>query len=136
MSTKQERVEHANQLIQAIAKYGRRFFYDKRHDRVAHIELRRGRVYFVDDYTGKAIYTHETIWTNRWRGFSHGGTLRSLIERMRDYIMAGEQIPIGFIAPSYYDDTKGNIWGYDSLEAYKLRTEAMGMPIIDGVSRV
>lgn len=136
MSTKQERVEHANQLIQAIAKHGRRFFYNKTHDRVAHIELRRGRVYFVDDYSGNAIYTHETVFTNRWRGFSHGGTLRSLVERMRDYIVKGEQIPIGFIAPTYYDVTKGDIWGYGSLAAYQVRTEAMGLPIIDGASRV
>lgn len=131
MTTKQERVEHANQLIQVIAKHGRRFFYNKTHDRVARIELRRGRVYFVDDYSGKAIYTHETVFTNRWRGFSHGGTLRSLVERMRDYIMTGDRIQLGFIAPSYRDVANGDIWGYGSEAAYLVRTEASALPIIN-----
>lgn len=45
---KQERVKRANELIQVISKCGRRFFYSKKHDRTASVELdHRGRVWWA-----------------------------------------------------------------------------------------
>src|SRR3546814_18480004 len=91
MNTKTERLTQANELIGLISSCGRRFFYNKTHDRIARLELcKRGRVYFVDDYTGKRIYTHRTGITSRWHGFSHGGPLRSLVERSEERCVGKE----------------------------------------------
>ncbi|SCZ33073.1 MULTISPECIES: hypothetical protein [Burkholderia] len=130
MSTKIERVEHANNLIRAIASHGRRFFYHADGDRYAKLELdARGRVWFVDDYTQKRVYTHDT--RGRWRGFTHGGTLRSLVERMRDYITTGWPLPRGVIAPPYLGgDADGNVWGYEREAAAAVREAAFALPIM------
>ena len=57
----------------------------------------RGKVWIIDDYSGKRVFTHETVWGGRWRGFSHGGTLRSLVEAFRDYICTGEPLNRGYL---------------------------------------
>ena len=146
-TAKLARLEHANALIKIIGSHGRRFFwhggvsvYDPATktstfvpaDRYAHLELRRGRVYFVDDYTQKAIYTHPTTFGGKWRAFSHGGTLRSLVEDMRDYIDQGDQIPRWKIVIQQLDasDLKGNIWGYSEEAAIAVQAEAFKLPII------
>jgi len=142
VSTKEERLAHANELICIIARHGRRFFFTTRFHserfsgvwespagRVAMLVLRNGRVYHFDEYTGKTIYTHWTPFGNRWRGFSHGGTLRCLVEKMRDYVMKGEQIHIDFIAPTMIDG-KSDLWGYGREAAYNVRLEAAKLPII------
>lgn len=125
---KQQRVEHANQLIQVIAAHGRKFFYSKTAGRVARIEIdARGRVWFVDDYSERRIYTHTP---HRWRGFTHGGTLRSLVEDMRDYIIRGERIRRWKIAPAY-SHSDGDIWGYGSEAAAAVRAAAYALPIME-----
>lgn len=116
--TKQEKIEECNFLITSIASHGRKFF---RHgDSVSKLELGfQGRVYYIDSYTNKRIYTHRRY--SRWGGFTEGGTLKSLIEAMRDYIIFDTRIRFGCIcAPDFYSDG-GNVWGYDPLEAEKLR---------------
>lgn len=128
-STKQQRLGHCNLLLQVIARHGRRFFYNAKHDRVASLELdARGRVWFIDDYSGQRVYTHRTTWTNKWRGFSHGGTLRDLIEALRDYIISGEPLRRGYIATetSWSD---GDIWGYGPEAARAVRGEAYAIPM-------
>ncbi|AJY12793.1 hypothetical protein K6W16_13615 [Burkholderia dolosa] len=129
MTTKAERAEHANQLLRAIGSHGRRFFYNAKHDQYARFELdSRGRVWFVDDYTQKRVYTHDK---GRWRGFTQGGTLRSLVERMRDYIRTGWQLPRGVIAPPYMGgNSEDNVWGYDREAAAALRATAFELPIM------
>lgn len=140
---KQARLEHANALIEIIASHGRRFFWHKGSSRVAgdasssagrvaKLTLLRGRVYHIDEYSGKAIYTHRAGFGNDWRGFSHGGTLRSLVEDMRDYIMTGtpiarETIVIRQLASK---GLEGNIWGYDVAAATAVREAAYKLPII------
>lgn len=82
---KQERLELANQVIAEISKRGRRFFAHK--DRIARLEIdARGRIWFVDAYTQKRVYTH---YKHEWRGFSNGGTLQALICRFRDFVRDG-----------------------------------------------
>jgi hypothetical protein len=144
---KQERLEHANALIKIIASHGRRFFWHRGSivwnegtkaptfvpaDRYAQFELRKGRVYFVDEYTGKAIYTHRTVLGNGWRGFSHGGTLRALVEDMRDYILNATPIPRWkiVIQQRSKNDLEDNIWGYDVEAALAVRAAAYALPII------
>lgn len=123
---KAERLAEANRVIHAISNHGRQFF---RHEgRVAHLELRRGRVYIVDDYTQKAVYTHETTFSNRWHGFSHGGTLRHLVELMRDYVTKGEQIHPDYIGlKRAWSD--GYIWGYTAEAVAAVRAEIGASPM-------
>jgi hypothetical protein len=127
---KLERLAHANQLIRIISSHGRRFFFNETHDRIAELVLcSRGRVWFLDDYTGKLIYTHKTTLTNKWRGFSHGGTLRNLVEMMRDYIVNGWPIREWYLGQER-DFTDGNVWGYSQEAIEAVRTDAARLPII------
>jgi hypothetical protein len=91
LTLKQQRAEQVNQAIRIIADHGRRFFYSHAVNRYANMEVdQRGKVWFIDSYSGKRIFTHETVWGGKWRGFSNGGTLRQLVENFRDYIRTGE----------------------------------------------
>lgn len=129
---KLQRIEHANALIKVISDHGRRFFWNEKDQRIARLELDpRGRVWFHDDYRAARIYTHDT--GGRWRGFSHGGTLRSLVIAMRDYVTKGEQIPRWRIATInlYGGDEGENIWGYDKAAAEATRAAAFTLPIIE-----
>jgi len=134
MATKAERLEHANQLIQVIAAHGRRFFYNDSRKLTSKLLLdQRGRVWFLDDYTLKCIFTHKTTWTNNWRGFSHGGTLRNLVELMREYIIKGTPIHPYYLGMERRNVYDGNIWGYSDEAIQKVREEAAMLPIIQGV---
>ena len=129
-TSKIERTEHANALIKIISQHGRRFFWNEKAQRVASFELDgRGRVWFIDDYNGKRIYTHPTGFGSRWRGFSHGGTLRALIEALREYITHGTQLHPEYIAPERMNPGS-NIWGYSTEEALAVRETAFKMPVI------
>jgi hypothetical protein len=120
-----ERVEHVNALIKIIASHGRKFF-DHKGD-LATMELdRRSKVWFVDEYTKARIYTH---YSRRWRGFNHGGTLRGLVEAMRDYITKGQKLPLGWIAPTRCNPDNGDIWGYGKEAAAAVREEAAKLPM-------
>lgn len=118
------RVGHANELIKAISDHGRRFFWNERDKRVARLELdQRGKVWWVDDYRGTRVCTEKIGGCeHRWHGFSHGGTLKQLVQMMREYIKTGERIYIGYIAL--------DCWGYDDQAAAALRLDAQGLPII------
>jgi hypothetical protein len=125
---KQLRLEKANQLLKVIASCGRRFFAHQ--GRVSRFELDTGgRVWFVDAYNEARIYTHRT--NGRWRGFSEGGTLRSLVIALRDYIQTGEPIPSGYLGPWPDWYCAGDPWGYG--ESMKLVAEAAGH-FIDGLT--
>lgn len=122
-----ERVEHANELIKVIASHGRNFFGHKGD--IATLELdKNGKVWFVDEYTKCRIYTH---YSRRWKGFNHGGTLRGLVEAMRDYITKGKKLTLGWIAPTRYNPENGDIWGYGKEAAATVREEAAKLPIFE-----
>lgn len=126
MSIKHERITEANKLIETISSYGRRFFYNERNDRVAYMLIGpRGHIYFVDDYSGKAIYV---AYNGRWNGWSHGGTLRDLVKELANYVRTGEQLSPNWIGPQRFNDS--NIWGYAEDEMAKCRAEAAKSPVI------
>lgn len=130
--SKQERLEHANQLILIIARHGRRFFYHKGSDTTARLELdHRGRVWFIDHFTKARVYTHPATFGNDWRGFTHGGTMRGLVEAMRDYIRTGRRVPLNWLGPQRLND-QSNIWGYESEAMSAVRAEGIALPIIHG----
>jgi hypothetical protein len=129
-----ERAEHANALIKVIAAHGRRFFYSKTHDRVSHFEVNeRSRIWYFDDYSGKRIYMLSTGFRSNWRGFSHGGTLRSLVEDMADYIATGYKVPRWKIGGSTCPPRgeEGNVWGYPVEALRAMRAQAFALPITD-----
>ena len=113
-----------------IASYGRRFFTHQ--GRVSRFELDAGgRVWFVDAFAGARIYTHHT--NGRWRGFSEGGTLRSLVIALRDYIQTGKPVPSGHLGPWPDWYSAGDPWGYG--DAMPLVTKAaVELNLIQGVT--
>lgn len=129
LAARAERLEHANQLVQVIARHGRRFFYCHTKDSVAHFSIDSGgRVLFHDDYTGKAIYTPKKgCWKSM--GFSHGGTLQSLAQDIAEYISRGKLLRRWIIGPERM--AGGNIWGYEQEAMAACRAEAFALPIFE-----
>ncbi|UZE14749.1 hypothetical protein [Pseudomonas sp. B21-053] len=128
LTLKRQRVEQVNQVIRIIADHGRRFFYSQAANRYASMEVdHRGKIWFIDNYSGKRIFTHETVWGGKWRGFTHGGTLRDLVKELRDYIRTGEPLHPGYLGPERFDDS--NIWGYDEAAMKAVREQAGALPV-------
>jgi hypothetical protein len=125
-SEKAARVAKVNHLVRVISTYGRRFFYNARHNRVAEMVIGKGgHLYFIDDYTGKPIYV---AYDGRWSGWSHGGTLRDLVKALAEYVRTGNQLSISWIGPERFDDS--NIWGYAESEMAKCRAAALTTGVI------
>lgn len=108
---KQRRIIRVNSLIRIIGDSGRHFFRHK--DQYARMELDdNGRLWWVDDYTQKKIYLHYPNWR---KGFSHGGTMRDLVNRMKEFVMHGHSITGVGPWPQWICD--GDLWGYgESME--------------------
>ena len=129
LTLKMQRAEHVNQAIRIIADHGRRFFYNQPSDRYACMEVdQRGKVWFIDDYSGKRIFTHETVWGGRWRGFTHGGTLRELVKAFRDYIRTGTPLNPFYLGPERSFD-ESNVWGYPPDAMLIVREQAGALPV-------
>ena len=129
--SKTERLGHANALIEVISRHGRHFFHNRESGAIARLELdARGRVWLIDEYLGARVYTEKMFGDGHgWRGFSHGGTLRSLIEHLRDYIKRGDLLHPEFIAPAYTNSSHGDYWGYGAEAAAAVRAEAHALPL-------
>lgn len=129
--SKTERLGHANALIEIISRHGRRFFRNRESGAIARLELdARGRIWLIDEYQGARVYTEKMFGDGHgWRGFSHGGTLRSLIEHLRDYIKRGDLLHPEHIAPSYRSSSLGDYWGYGAEAAAAVRAEAHALPL-------
>jgi hypothetical protein len=120
-----ERLGHANALIKVISQHGRRFFWNEVAQRVARLELdERGKVWWIDDYRATRVCTEKIGgYEHRWQGFSHGGTLKQLVQMMRDYVKTGEKIPAGYVPL--------DCWGYNDQAAEATREAVKGMPILE-----
>ena len=124
------RVEIANEILRIVASHGRKFFSlygdgspkANQPDRISFFELRlRDRLWFIDKCTQHPIYT---AYKGRWRGFSEGGTLRNLVEALRDYIMRGEKIHVkAHFGPWPEWVSGGDLWGYGEKEMALVRSE-------------
>lgn len=109
-----KRVEIANKMIKIISSYGRRFFYNKSDGAVAFFVIKNKRIYFVDDYTKKEIYLHYRYWN---KGFLHGGTLRHLVNHLKNYIQGRSELPLNHLGPWPQTMCDGDLWGYgESME--------------------
>lgn len=119
--TKRERMDDANQVLFAISRYGRRFFYCQKFDRVSQFELDyNNRIWLRDNWTGKRVCVS---YRGRWRHFTEGGTLRSLCEALLKYIRTGEPISRKWFGPWPDWICDGDLWGYGAEEWAKLRAE-------------
>lgn len=128
--TKQQRADQCNKAIRVIADHGRRFFYNESRNTYARLEVdSRGKVWFIDDYSDKRIYTHPTGFGGRWRGFSHGGTLRDLVQAFRDYICTGAPLSPYYLGPERLNIDHGNIWGYEPEAMLLVRGLAGVLPV-------
>jgi hypothetical protein len=125
---KLERLVHANAVIAAMSRHGRRFFYSKTNDTTAALSLdKSGRVRLTDEYTQK---TFLIVKNGRWRHFSNGGTLRSLIEALAGYVRTGQQVnPLRFGPfPDYLCD--GDLWGYGDEAMEAVRADIADNPAV------
>lgn len=117
--SKAERAAKANEFLEAVAACGRRFFHHE--GRVSRFEVDpRGRVWFIDKYTQKRIYTH--FEHGRWSRFSEGGTLKTLVLQLRDFIRTGTPPSTSLLGPWPPSYCNGDLWGYG--EDMKLVREA------------
>lgn len=117
--TKAERIADANYLILQVSMFGRRFFHSERHNRVARFEVTvDGKLWFRDDYTDKRVYV---AYRGRWSNFSHGGTLRQLVEALSKYIRSGERISASHFGPWPEWCCEGDKWGYGKETMAMLR---------------
>jgi hypothetical protein len=119
-----ERRDAANELIACIASCGRKFFAHEGW--VAQMEVDpRGRVWFRDHYSRKCIYTH---YDGRWRGFTGGGTLKGLVECLRNFIKQGTQIRRSFGPWPDWCCCDGDLWGYgDDMEIVRAKARELGI---------
>lgn len=124
-AAKEQRLAEANAVIQTVSELGRRFFYNRINDRVAKLEVNsRGLIRLRDDYSGKMVYVYRG---GSWPGFSHGGTLRSLVEALRDYVRFGRPVPRGHFGP-WRDGYE--MWGYPPADMQTLRERLFQMPAV------
>lgn len=138
-----KRIETANEIIRIIASHGRNFLCNH-SDGAAYGEPLRYAEFFDSATTGRLRYRDrgrrfsivDVCSRGEWRGFCDGGTLRDVIERLRDYIISGKLERLVYVR---------NYWGYggdadvanNKLEALYIReglsqatpgtSEAMGV---------
>ena len=104
--TKQERMETVNKLVVKISSLSRRFFYYEKEQRVAKFIFKSNRLYWVDEYTQRAMYAYGYKYLDRY--FSNGGTLRALVLDFSHYIRTGEQSN----GKNGYGGLHAYAWGY------------------------
>jgi hypothetical protein len=129
MSTeKMSRLAHANAVLRAMASHGRRFFYSQKADRFAEIVIDpQGRLRIVDECTGKSVLI---VKGGRWRGFGNGGTCRSIVEDLANYVRTGKKTRNHFGPwPEWVNG--GDLWGYGD-DASKVRDDLRGNPAVHG----
>lgn len=124
---KQERVKHANAVLRAMGSYGRHFFYSETKDRFAEIVIdAQGRLRIVDDYTGQSVLI---VKQGRWRGFSHGGTCRAVVEDLANYVRTGKKTRNHFGPwPEWFNG--GDLWGYGLAASAAVRSDIRGNPAV------
>lgn len=119
-----ERLHRVNELIKTISSLDRRFFYCKSKDRIASFEFSdKGKLFFIDDYTGERVYPYRKVHYGRARGFSHGGTLWSIVNWFREFIITGEKL-------NHMIDFE-ETWAYSYESTMKIREKAVDLGILN-----
>lgn len=120
-----QRMERANELIATIGACGRKFF--RRGQGIAlFIEDKKGNLRWVDEYSGKALWTSRS-WRG-WKGFSNGGTLKSLAQALAQFIRTGEPIADGHLGPWPQWLQGGDLWAYgDDMQIVRSKAAELGV---------
>ena len=106
--SKQSRVDVANELVVTISSVGRKFFNYKGN--IGRLEIgEKGHIFWIDHYKSQRIYTH---YKGRWRGFTGGGTLKCLIEQLREFVRTGKKLYPDTFGPWPQWLCSGDLWGY------------------------
>ena len=130
LEAREDRRRKANAVIWAMSAHGRRFFYSERTGRTAHFIFdERGRLRFVDDYSGKAIHVNAKHWKH---GFTHGGTCRNIVVELAAYITHNRPVWAGLFMtrPEYLG---GDVWGYGEEAMTRVIGDIIASGIYDGV---
>lgn len=120
------RLDAVNELVKFIGNNGRRFFFDPRKNTYAHMSIfGDNRLYWVDEGSGKSIYLHYKYWG---KGFTNGGTLKSLVDHFRRFVVTGQMLPEEILGPwpSWYGN--GDLWGYgESMRDVRAKAAELGL---------
>lgn len=122
---REKRLETVNEFLCVMGSHGRKFFC---HEGVmSWLEQDdRGRIWFVDSWRGDMTYTHTK---GRWRRFHHGGTLKTLVEALRGYVMTGRKLSSRALWwPDWY--CAGDLWGYGEEEMHPVRVKAIELGLV------
>lgn len=127
LAGRQQRTKNANELIGTIASCGRKFFNKRTH--VSFFELQEvSRLFYVDGFRGKRVWTHSRQWFYS-RNIGEGGTLAAMLRDLQKYIMHGSKLSQNHF---YWKPwiCNGDLWGYgDDMEI--VRKKAVELGIID-----
>lgn len=117
------RLADANELLVAIASMGLRFFHHK--GRVSRFELGSGRLWFWDSYSKRRISMHQAAGVD-WnrQGFTQGGTMRRLVEDLKEYIWRGTPIRRNHLGPWPEWVCGGDPWAYGPEAMQSIRDAA------------
>lgn len=133
LAERETRCAQANEFLHVVASCGRKFFASSDGKRVDRLEVdHRGRVWFLNECRARPrepVYTHHR---GRWRHFSHGGTLKRLVEALRDFVTKGAKLPLGILGP--WPDWicgNGDLWGYGA-DMEKVRQAAADLGLTRG----
>lgn len=121
------RIAQANAVIDAMASHGRRFFAGRDGAPNARFLLAKGHVRFSDDYLKLPF---DPTAQGDWPHFSHGGTLRSIVEALTAYVMDGDPVPSGHFGPWPSRLNGGDLWGYGTDAMASVRSQIAGNPAI------
>ena len=88
-----DRIEKANQFLCTIATRGRCFFAYKHDDGIVIARFMRqqnGSLWLLNEWKKEWMYVSRRNNDGTYKGFHHGGTLRSLITALVDWIRDGD----------------------------------------------
>lgn len=122
------RIDSANALVLEISSRGRRFFHSARFCRVGAFEMTaKCKLRWRDEYTDKLV---DTTSDRMWPYFSHGGTLRRLLEDLTAYIVDGTKLHHGHFGP-WGEAFRGDLWGYGFEAMESLRNAIRTSDCVD-----
>jgi hypothetical protein len=103
------RILQVNEIIGMIATRGRRFFLHK--GKTAGMVFSGGFLYWINEWDRSRVNLNRGNWGD-W-SIRHGGTLRTVIQCFRDFVMRGTVIK---------NDHLFTNWGYDPEEMEEIKS--------------
>lgn len=117
-TTRQERIEIANKIINEIATHDRKFFHFE--GRVAYIFEKNSRLYMRNEYNKSDMYLSKKYGYPP-KTWSHGGTLWGLTKDFKEFIQKGGETNHN----NGYGGLYSPHWGYTPESMQKIQTLAL-----------